>query len=370
MYLFLVSLVTQNSLLSFAAGLISCISPTGIALGAMVLADAFFSTLFAISFVALVYGALCDSRRWTALSAVLSGIAALVKPILMFWPFVSVVIYCLLIAGSQDLGDKGEDSLQSWLQTLTGLWKRWLLLALIPLLFITSWAGLNYWRHGVFTVSSIVEMTGRYYLAAKVEAWEFAGKVPSDEAVRERRRVLEKRFEAIPTQEGKVRAYQSDSMAVFRRYPLRTAEALVDNALTNATGGWDYFPAQLPYSQKRLGYILSNIKMWEHRIRKVVLFPVMLAPIIAFIVAKIRPSQQNRRLAMILFAMTLTFLYFFICSGITFWTGPRILFPTEILIISTVATCLTLLAKTTVPLPQPSQPSFRPTFRAPDAARK
>ena len=74
----LVLLITKNRPLSIAAGLVPCISPTGIAVGAHVLADALFSTLFAVSLVTLVYGAMCNSRPWILLSAVLSGIAVLV----------------------------------------------------------------------------------------------------------------------------------------------------------------------------------------------------------------------------------------------------------------------------------------------------
>jgi hypothetical protein len=43
--------------------------------------------------------------------------------------------------------------------------------------------------------------------------------------------------------------------------------------------------------------------------------------------------------------MTLTFLYFLTLSGTTFWTGPRIVYPTEILQISTAAMLVALLVR-------------------------
>jgi hypothetical protein len=43
--------------------------------------------------------------------------------------------------------------------------------------------------------------------------------------------------------------------------------------------------------------------------------------------------------------MTLTFLFFVTLSGMTFWTGPRIVYPAEILEISTAAMLVAVLVK-------------------------
>ena len=268
--------------------------------------------------------------------------ALLVKPILLFWPIVSVVVY-YLFAGLQD-GVEGElqGGLRSWLGALTGRWKHALLIFLIPLFCITSWAGLNYWRNGVFTISTIGTMDARVYLAAQIEEQEVGG---NTDGLRERQRALRKRFDAIPAEE-RMRTYKNEYMAIFEKYPLRTAKQIVHNAWSNYVAGWDSFPSQLPYSQEKLRQSLRNISMWETRMRKVAVLPLILSSLIAFIAVKVRPSQQDRRLVPILFAMTLTFLYFVVCSAITFWGGSRILFPTEILIISTVATLLDLLVRT------------------------
>ena len=59
----------------------------------------------------------------------------------------------------------------------------------------------------------------------------------------------------------------------------------------------------------------------------------------------VNPSPYERRLVSILFAMTLTFLYFLTLSGTTFWTGPRIVYPAEILEISTAAMLVALLVR-------------------------
>ncbi len=342
---FLVSIVTRCRLLGFASGLISCISPTGIALGAFLLADAFFSVLFAVSFVALIHGALFNSGRWIVFSAMLSGIAVLVKPILLFWPFISLVIY-LLIAGLQELMARGShDKLKTWLRAFIKIWRPALLLVLIPLLVMTSWAGLNYWHNGVFTVSSIGALALRLYLAPEVEQWEATGTYPASEAVHEKQVELRRRFSAIPTEKEKLRIYSDEAIAIFKHYPSRTAQALIENALTNSTEGWGYFPVQIPDSQNRHSRILSTISWREHQMRKLALLPVVVAPIVALSIMKWKPSPQNLRLAVTLCAMTLTFLYFFLVSGTTFWTGPRVLYPSEILTISTSATLLALLAR-------------------------
>jgi len=337
-------LLTQNVALSFAAGLISCLSPTGIALGALVLADGLFSALFAISFVFLFHGALCRSFLSVLLSAIFTGLAVMVKPMLLFWPLISVFIYSL-IAGSQELLQGGlRDKVHAWLQVHTRLWRHVTVLLFIPLFFITSWAALNYWRNGVFTFSNIGALTMREYLAVQIEGSEIAGKGLNNEAMFQRQIAIRKRFRDIPTEEEKLRTYKSESMLVFRKHPLRSVQVMMENGLANYMAGWNSFGVQLPYSQQEF---LKNVSIWEYRMHKLVFLPMIVAPIIGFIIMKIRPSHQNGRLAISLFAMTLTFLFFFVCSGITFWTGPRIIYPAEFVLISSMAILLVTVARTT-----------------------
>jgi hypothetical protein len=86
----LVSVLTEKNLLAFVAGLASSISPSGIAIGSLIMSDALFASLFAVLFTAMVYGTLRNSVPWILFSALVSGLAILVKPILLFWPVVAV----------------------------------------------------------------------------------------------------------------------------------------------------------------------------------------------------------------------------------------------------------------------------------------
>jgi hypothetical protein len=60
---------------------------------------------------------------------------------------------------------------------------------------------------------------------------------------------------------------------------------------------------------------------------------------------------------MMLVAMTVTFLLFLTLSGTTFWTGPRIVYPAEILEISTAAILVAVLVRAIGPSVYAQMPS-------------
>jgi hypothetical protein len=72
---------------------------------------------------------------------------------------------------------------------------------------------------------------------------------------------------------------------------------------------------------------------------------ILVAPFVALIAVRVDPSPSDRRLVSTLFAMTLTFICFLAMSGTTFWTGPRIVYPAEILEISTAAVLVAVLGR-------------------------
>jgi hypothetical protein len=328
----LVTVLTDNNLLAFAAGLLSSISPSGIAIGSLVMSDALFAVLFAVLFTAMVYGTLRNSPAWILFSAVVSGLTILVKPILLFWPVVAVMVSALIAA----FQDGSRNSLRRWLPIDKSRRTQMLALFFVPTVFMTLWAAVNYTENGIFTVSIIGDLTLREYLAARTEEWGMAGHLPSDVAVHQNQNILRKRLETLPVQE-RVHAYLSESMAIFKKYPTQTIKTFVEDARENALDGWDYFPRQLPSSEKKLGRVFERISGLECRLREVALLMIFFAPFIGLFTVSVNPSPYERRLVSILFAMMLTFLCFLTMSGTTFWTGPRILYPAEILEISALA---------------------------------
>jgi hypothetical protein len=341
----LVRAPTGNDLLGFVAGLVSCISPTGIALGAMVSSDALFSALFAILFTALIYGALRSSLRWILFSAVVSGLAVLVRPILTFWPVISVMIFAV-ISGFQEGFYNG---LRLWRR----IYKEWLphMLALffIPAIFMGSFAAANYAANGIFTVSIIGNMAVRICLAVEAEEWGKGGHWPTRAAIQQNATLVRERWRAMTEQE-QAQTFLPESIAIFKKYPAETIKSFTKNAFGEAVGGWNYYSEQLPFSQAKLGSLFSVISDVESGLRWIGLLVILVAPFIGLNAMRFNPSPYEFRIVSVLFGMTLTFICYFVLLGVTFWTGPRIIYPVEIMQISSAAMLVAVLRKTTNPL--------------------
>jgi hypothetical protein len=56
------------------------------------------------------------------------------------------------------------------------------------------------------------------------------------------------------------------------------------------------------------------------------------------------PTAEIRRLVYSLFALWIPFLYFTMAAGVTFWTGPRIVYPVESVSLVLAAGALPLMA--------------------------
>jgi hypothetical protein len=339
----LIRLLTENNILGFAGGLVSTISPTGIAIGSFVLSDALFASLFAVVFTAMVYGTLHQSLRWIFVSAIISGFAILVRPILLFWPVVAVTI-STLIATFQNGSQTG---LGCWLKTDKSRCTQMLVLFLVPTIFIILMSGANYAKNGIFTVSIIGNRALREYLAIRSEEWGIAGHLPLSDAVRRNRNVVRKRYETM-TPEERAHAFLPESIAIFKKYPLQTIKAFFEDAQENSVGANHYFWSQLPFMQHE--QFFSRVSALEARLRSIAVIMTLLGPFISVFAIRVNPSQDVRRLVPMIFAMSITFLYFLILSGITFWQGPRIMYPTEILEITTAATLVALLVRVVRPL--------------------
>jgi hypothetical protein len=343
---FLVSVPTENDLLGFGAGLVSVLSPTGIAVGSLVASDALFASLFAVLFTALVYGTLRNSLRWILFSAIVSGLAILVRPILSFWPVVSLMVSALIAVFQDGL----RNGLRTWFQRCKERLTQILALFFIPVVFMISFAEANYVENGIFTVSLIGQMTLREYLAVETEEWGKAGHWPTLAAIQQNRKILRERLAAMPIQE-QVSTYVPESIAIFEKYPAEAIISFLKNAIGNAVGGWTLFAEQLPFSRQKLGSVLSVISGLESCLRWIGLLLILSAPLIGLVAVRVNPSPYERRLVSIIFAMTLTFIFYFMLLGLTFWTGPRIIYPVEIMEISTAALLVAVLKRAFGALP-------------------
>jgi hypothetical protein len=316
--------VVANLPISFCAGLISCVSPTGIGITGLVLADLTFATLFALGMLLLARSAMSQSTTWAIGSALLFGTAGLVKPILLGWPALAVVVYGLLarVPGSR----------VRWTPALP--------LVLVPTLFFVGWAACNHLRDGVFTVSEIGLRTVRLYLAVRVEEQARTDKEPSPLAMRMTRTRVEDELHKLGASE-RMRAYL-DAVPILWTHPAATITVFFRNVSENMEGGWDHFSSQLPLTTLSQPIFVRASQIEAH-IRHAARWPVSLALLI-FPLGIAFQTAEARRWSFWTVALWFVYAYFALSSGITFWVGPRLLYPVEMIAIVILTTEMALVA--------------------------
>lgn len=308
----------RNLRLSVVAGLVSSFSPTGVGITGLIMSDLLFAVLFAAGFLSLLYAAARHGAGWLLPSALLFGIAGLVRPVLSMWPVVAAVIWWLL--------RRSENQSFRWPPVA--------MLVCVQVACLTGWSTCNYLRDGVFTVSEIGPFTTRAYLAARVEEWARAGDLPSEELVRDNVKGVTRRlFSHRHTASQRMDAYRDESARIFWSHPGETLRVFVRNIEENTVAGWNYFPAQFPTnpSLRERGLGLSTM---ESSVRTYARWPVTLGFIPFLVVARCWPTPENRRLLLQVVALSLAYVYFGLSCGLTFWTGSRILYPGEMLAIA------------------------------------
>jgi hypothetical protein len=192
-------------------------------------------------------------------------------------------------------------------------------------------------------------LTLREYLAVEAEEWGKAGHRPTLAAINQNRKILRERLNTMTLQDQAL-TFWPESIAIFEKYPSQTAISFVKNVVGNAVGGWNGFAVQLPFSQPKLAGVFSVVSGLESGLRWIGLLMILVAPVIGLIAARVNPSPYEGRIASILIAMTLTFVCYLALLGLTFWTGPRIIYAVEILQISTAAMLVAVLARAIGPL--------------------
>jgi hypothetical protein len=239
----------------------------------------------------------------------------------------------------------------SWLKNHLA---RVLILVLIPIAIMISWCGANYITNGFFTISDIGPRTIRTYIAIKAEEWGKSGGPPTGAAIRRNQAEVRRRLVSLSEGERQ-KALTTESLAIFAKYPKAAMLAFVNDAVENSTSGWNNFMEQLPYSHERIGSLFIHVAELEEKVRTVTLIIISLSPLVCLIAMRTDPSSREGRIIPALFAMALTLFYFVFMSGITFWTGPRIVYPSEMVQISIIATLLFLVRSLAYPPDRTSQ---------------
>lgn len=306
-------LLTGSQPLGTAAGVASALSPSGIAIGAMIMSDALFAALFATYFVALVAGMQRRSLPWIACSAALGAMAMLVRPIFVFDPVVSICVVAVMAANARPFAIKAGATLVA-----------------IPLAVLVGFSALNYQVNHEFAFSITGERTFGEYLGAKAEAWAAAGHAPSIDQIRATQARVRARIASLPATQLR-NAYDRDSLSIAAAHPWATAEAFIDDASENLTSSWHYFGRQLPREDARW---TGRLERLDAAFRS---FLTIVTIIGALAAAASWRAPGRAPTARWLVAMVGMIAVFALASGLTFWTGSRILYPVEFLQLVTAA---------------------------------
>jgi hypothetical protein len=304
-------LVARNVPVSVVAGMISAVSPTGTGVTGLVLPDLLLAALFVLSVLLLLIGTSKEHIGWLVSSALVVGLAGLVKPVLLLWPFASVAVWWFF--------RRAHGRSVTWLHALP--------LVVIPGTFFLGWASCNYSRDGVFSVSDKGPQTVRVYWAAAVDEWGKSNREPSSQAIRTNQAEIRQRLANLPPP-ARMRMYREESLEIFSRYPALTIVVILTNVKEPAIQGWDYFHLQLPLDPSLLSKLqwMSTI---ESSVRKWIRWPIMLAFLSGILAVRFSPSSESRQMCLLICGVSVAYFYFALMSGVTFWTGPRVVYPIE-----------------------------------------
>jgi len=145
---------------AYISGLLSSVSFTGIKVGHMILTEALFAPLSIGALVALYFGARQCKETFIVLSAVLGGLAFLVKPIFLFWWFF-IPIFVFFFAG------KHKPALKVVLLAMA-----------LGLAFPLGWSLVNFIKYRIFIpswsgVATICIYWGARTLAGNDNEWRY-----------------------------------------------------------------------------------------------------------------------------------------------------------------------------------------------------
>jgi hypothetical protein len=311
-----VNAILESKLASFFAGLGSALSPTGIGLTGILLADLLFSVTFMAGFLMLYYGIAKRRHYMSSAAGAVFGIAALIKPILLLWPILSPAIW-LLFARGEGCPIK---------------WKNIFIFVLFQVSIIFAWSERNYLVENYFMLSTVGSENLRYYAATRVEEWARAGHSPSSEAIKRNMENLRQRdglalLANRSTLAANARQQFSESLAIFQNYPLIMIKVYLSNIYQSLVGGWGYFRIQLPQNT-RFATELKRLESLPHLFRRL-WYALIAFALLDLVLPRCLGHSMRQRRRFGIFALVLTVAYFAALAGTTFWTGARIMYPVE-----------------------------------------
>jgi hypothetical protein len=139
-----------------------------------------------------------------------------------------------------------------------------------------------------------------------------------------------------------MRLYREESLEIFTSYPAIAVVVLLTNMKAPAVQGWDHFHVQVPLTPSLLNR-LQRASRAESSVHTFMWWPVMLAFLASVLAIHFRPSPEICRIGLLTCGLSVAYFYFSLMSGVTFWTGPRIVYPVESVALSILVAILVLV---------------------------
>lgn len=298
-------------------GVIAAISPTGVGLSGLILADLPFAIVFAAGFALLWQGARSERRVWWYASGATFGVACMIKPIGLYWTLATPIVAWFLT--------RAIHRHVRWRHLAGGL--------AIGLAMMLAWAGRNYAHARVFTISTVDAQNLRYYLAPAVQEWVRSDGNPDRRKSRNLRGLAMRRDErdvlTMPAREIYLRQWR-ESLEILRPEPRATLSAMWDHIENHFRSGFSHFDDELPRGGLLHRSLLSVETAWlSAGTDDVVIALLIVALALPPLVPKARrdPTCWLRWHASV--ALAGTFVYLVAFTGTTTSTGARIIYPAQ-----------------------------------------
>lgn len=301
---------------AWIAGLMAALSPTGIGMTGQVMADLLFATLFAGSLVAVAVAARRNRPQLLWLAGLSAGMATLVKPAGLYWPFALPLIAWLVFRA-----DKVRLS-----------WRHLAVAVGLAIALPAMWAVRNYHVARVFAVSTVDAQNLRYYLAPQTQEWAKVGGPPGKGKLRRNREAAMRRdendFGKVPAREI-VRRQWSESFEIFRNYPNETFQAYTHNLAGHFTTPFNGFDYQFPKGG-RTRWLIGELESITGSTTTYVIIAGFAAASLLPFLPPLRRDPRSKSWLLRVCVLVIAFAYVSGLSGTTYGTGSRILFPAHI----------------------------------------
>ena len=326
-------MITKKLSAGAIAGFLSAISTPSIFLAGEIMADLLFAVVFIIGFFLLYYGILYLKKMTIIVAGLVFGLSSLIKPTTIIWPFYSIAVYYFLSKANK---------LNVKLDIL-------LLFVAVQVAIIGGWSLRNYYTARIFSLSTIGVQTLRHYLAVEVNEVAKRENSPPTivDSIRNEQKRLRKQVQfALNTgttisQLHEIQFNESLNILFSNLYLAYICYKRNITENISSPNLWKFYSDKLP-QQSLPNKFLPLLVPLNNFLTKIFFIGIILHLCSLPWLLKSNKNERLKRHFYTSLALILTYLYFALISGITFWTGPRIVYPAEFtlfILIATIGNC-------------------------------